>query len=372
MPLHLRLLLVLILACAIPGCTRTRYRTSADRDAYGIVSEKSHGIGKPIPGNFTVRPDRRSRFYDPTNPDWPRLPVPRPVLRGYELPRLASDTPCPDPMAPQVADASATSSDSVALADGPSLATAALPGSNINSADASVPTAIGSPSNALAMTAPVAVTVSPQYLPVADPHANAQQSTPDVQPPFDVVAAAFPPIPSAPLTPAHPANTSGNSAVVPAAYAEANALAPSTGTALSTGGVVQLAQPPNPAANELPAPQPQSPRQPQSSQSSQASQSSSEANVDNKSSRRNAGSMDESSSDSSKDPNKAANKAADKDSDKQSASGKDEKVPANNSPINRVTIPAKAWEVLPKNCIDRMLEFQSLRTEFAQTFKGRI
>ncbi len=39
-----------------------------------------------------------------------------------------------------------------------------------------------------------------------------------------------------------------------------------------------------------------------------------------------------------------------------------------NAPINKVTIPSQAWQVLPKSCLDRMLEFESLRQEYALSF----
>lgn len=84
--------LLLAIVAAFNGCTRTRYRVAADRDSYGIVQEKSCYITEPANTTFSVRPDSRSRFYDPTNPDCPRLPVPNPVLNSYRIPELASKT----------------------------------------------------------------------------------------------------------------------------------------------------------------------------------------------------------------------------------------------------------------------------------------
>lgn len=78
------------LALAI-GCTRTKYRTAADRDTYRIVQEKSACLGERVSADYSVKPDPRSRFYDPTNPDCPQLPVPRTVLNDYSLPELATD-----------------------------------------------------------------------------------------------------------------------------------------------------------------------------------------------------------------------------------------------------------------------------------------
>jgi len=92
----MRLASVLLLSFIIPatllGCSRTRYRTAADRDTYRIIQEKSLCLQDKVDANYTIRPDSRSRFFDATNPDCPQLPVPRPVLYGYSLPPLASDS----------------------------------------------------------------------------------------------------------------------------------------------------------------------------------------------------------------------------------------------------------------------------------------
>ena len=73
------------------GCSRTKYRRAADRDAYRIVQEKSACLVEQVPDDYTIKPDPRSRFYDPTNPDCPQLPVPRSVLNSYAIPPLNSD-----------------------------------------------------------------------------------------------------------------------------------------------------------------------------------------------------------------------------------------------------------------------------------------
>ncbi|XZE33605.1 TolC family protein [Pirellulaceae bacterium SH501] len=83
---------LVVVAALAAGCSRTKYRTAADRDVYGIVREKSAYLSEPVPSNFTIRPDARSRFFDPTNPDCPQLPTPKPVLYGYELPPLRTLT----------------------------------------------------------------------------------------------------------------------------------------------------------------------------------------------------------------------------------------------------------------------------------------
>lgn len=78
------------------GCSRSRYRLAAESDSYSIIREKSACMTEKVSEQYSVLPDVRSRFYDPTNPDCPRLPTPKPVLNGYKLPELASDSgPCP-------------------------------------------------------------------------------------------------------------------------------------------------------------------------------------------------------------------------------------------------------------------------------------
>ncbi|MCC6510139.1 MAG: TolC family protein [Pirellulaceae bacterium] len=241
------------------GCTRTRYRTAADRDAYRLVQEKSAGLSEQVPGDYTVRPDTRSRFYDATNPDCPQLPTPRPVLRGYELPALASDTPCPDPSAPlMVTDV------------GPYEAT---PGVAINT-----PLENNSASN--------------------PGEGNPVNSVPiELIPPVPTVWTSD--IPSEQPMPQLP------TAVIPASY---------------SGQPIVLVQEP-----VVPA-------------------------------------------ESAKQPNNTLPNAA----DNQSVPGPPGPAPArsNNSMVNKVTVPEKAWEVLPQTCLERMLEFPSLREEYAQTFTG--
>ena len=63
---------------------------AADRDSQLIIAEKAACAALNVPQGYTVTPDPRSRFYDPTNPDCPQLPVPRPIVNGYQLPELVS------------------------------------------------------------------------------------------------------------------------------------------------------------------------------------------------------------------------------------------------------------------------------------------
>jgi len=91
-------LLVRALCCwcllvTLAGCSRTRYRLAADRDAAAILQEKSACQPWQLPAMFSVYPDPRSRFFDPTPTDDPALPVPAPQLYAYALPELPERDP---------------------------------------------------------------------------------------------------------------------------------------------------------------------------------------------------------------------------------------------------------------------------------------
>lgn len=88
------------------GCGRGLYRRQADREAHYLVREKSIGTPWEIPENYTVQPDPRSRFYDPTPTDHPLLPPAGPQLYSYTLPIAgrprssdAEAVPAPQPSA---------------------------------------------------------------------------------------------------------------------------------------------------------------------------------------------------------------------------------------------------------------------------------
>ncbi len=68
------------------GCGRSLYRRQADRESHYLVREKSIGTPWEIPENYTVQPDPRSRFFDPTPTDHPILPPAGPQLYAYSLP----------------------------------------------------------------------------------------------------------------------------------------------------------------------------------------------------------------------------------------------------------------------------------------------
>lgn len=250
-------LLALLVQVAATGCSRTRYRQAADRDAYCIVQEKSNYLSEDVPDNFTVRPDQRSRFYDATNPDCPQLPVPRPVLRGYDLPQLASDTTYVDAQFTQPPVQSTPQPQPSAQATGSS--TGPTPPTPENQAPSTPPEQVPPP--------------TPQ------PPKESSERVPN--------AAADPSIELSSATVPSGGYSSRNESVITAAFA--------------------------------PPPQP------------------------------------------------VATVASDSQETNSAPASKEPETPS--ALVNKVTIPPRAWEVLPQSCIDRMLEFQTLRDEYALSFK---
>jgi hypothetical protein len=248
---------------------------AADRDSYRILDEKAFCANKNLPPGYSVTPDARARFYDPTNPDCPALPVPRPVLYGYQLPTLVSD---------QAVEVQMPLQKALTPADR----------EQTNSLHATVAPALDGSRHASSVTADGG---ERQY---------DEAPLPSV---LQTIAPFTSPMPcSAPPTHSPVANT-----VVP------------------VGFLVQVAPPaemPPTTAESIPV----------------------VANVSS--------------------------------SDEENA-GTVEPAPATSAPIlpptskpptsmqQRVAIPEKAWSVLPNICIDRMMEFESLRTEYSQTFAGR-
>ncbi len=65
------------------GCTRSFYRRSADRDVYGVISEKAQAAKLDgLPEQVSVSAGPESRFFDPFDPDHPPLPPDDPVAHA--------------------------------------------------------------------------------------------------------------------------------------------------------------------------------------------------------------------------------------------------------------------------------------------------
>lgn len=77
-----RWLSLALFAAALSGCSRSHYRERADRDAQCLIAAKADGEIWDLP-DFTIYPDRRSRFFDPFDPDHP--PMPPDDVASHEL-----------------------------------------------------------------------------------------------------------------------------------------------------------------------------------------------------------------------------------------------------------------------------------------------
>ena len=80
-----QIVLLVLLAIVASGCARARYRHRADRDAYGIIGEKT-ACAPWESGHFTIASQPGSRLTTPGPLDDPCLPDPSPQLYAFELP----------------------------------------------------------------------------------------------------------------------------------------------------------------------------------------------------------------------------------------------------------------------------------------------
>ncbi|MCY2994612.1 MAG: TolC family protein [Planctomycetota bacterium] len=69
------------------------YRVRADRDTYCTLEQKTANTPWQPPPGFSIEPDPRSRFFDPTSVVDPLLPVPGVQLYAYSLPDLPTRDP---------------------------------------------------------------------------------------------------------------------------------------------------------------------------------------------------------------------------------------------------------------------------------------
>ena len=68
----------LALVAGQSGCSRSHYRLQADREVRCLIDSGSTDPRWPL-DNYTINPDPRSRFYDPSPADCPPMPVDDPV-----------------------------------------------------------------------------------------------------------------------------------------------------------------------------------------------------------------------------------------------------------------------------------------------------
>ncbi len=266
------------------GCSRSRYRLAADRDTYRVINEKVVCANQSLPPNYSVMPDARSRFYDATNPDCPHLPVQRPILHGYQLPPLASDSP-PLASEPLLAGSPTANvaSDSSALTKTSNEVTNLL-GSDIFVHDDKAP----SPSveNALPVNLPAVTLADQPVVPagfVLQPVDQADQFLVKPEDSLDKV-------------------------VIASDDTNSNTSTPELGSNTEPTPTIREANPP----------------------------------VD----------------------------SAKPDKDAPTSEETKPKRTYGSSPIRKVPVPQEAWDVLPQNCLNRMLEFESLRDEYRLSFSN--
>jgi hypothetical protein len=72
----------------ITGCTRKHYLRKADRETYRVLEEKTQSTPWKLPPRFTILPQPGARFFDPTKPWDPLLPIPAPQLYAFHLDEL--------------------------------------------------------------------------------------------------------------------------------------------------------------------------------------------------------------------------------------------------------------------------------------------
>ncbi len=67
------------------SCARKVYRERADEESYEVIHKGSKGTPWEVEQGFSVDPSNKSRLYDPSDPDYPVLPDPRPNLYDFKL-----------------------------------------------------------------------------------------------------------------------------------------------------------------------------------------------------------------------------------------------------------------------------------------------
>ena len=74
--------LIFLLAVAWCGCSRTKYRLAADREAYDVIAERN-GDPRWHAMNYSINMDPRSRYFDRFNPDCSPMPQDDPAANRY-------------------------------------------------------------------------------------------------------------------------------------------------------------------------------------------------------------------------------------------------------------------------------------------------
>ncbi len=74
--------ILVLLICALAGCSQRQYRIRADKEVKYLVTQKSNDPRWDL-SNFTIGMDPRARFFDPTDPDGPPMPYDDPASHRY-------------------------------------------------------------------------------------------------------------------------------------------------------------------------------------------------------------------------------------------------------------------------------------------------
>jgi outer membrane protein TolC len=74
--------LLVSVVIALGGCSRTKYRIQADREAYDVIAERNVDPRWKV-DNYDIEIDPRSRYFDPHNPDSPPMPPDDPASHQY-------------------------------------------------------------------------------------------------------------------------------------------------------------------------------------------------------------------------------------------------------------------------------------------------
>jgi outer membrane protein TolC len=77
-----RVALMLLSVIAIGGCSRSKYRLAADREAYDVIAERNGDPRWHTP-DYDINIDPRSRYFDSYNPDRPPMPRDDPAANQY-------------------------------------------------------------------------------------------------------------------------------------------------------------------------------------------------------------------------------------------------------------------------------------------------
>ena len=82
-PTRILAILGLILGPLLTGCHRQYYRKQADQEAHALILEKSRHLARPTQNPVRIDIDRRSRMFNPFDPDFEPMPLDDPASNRY-------------------------------------------------------------------------------------------------------------------------------------------------------------------------------------------------------------------------------------------------------------------------------------------------